>query len=404
MVPQSFIGIDKDGYLTICLQTKTRADYKGYAYQIDKLTQIMAVQTIRDPASPSGTNQWISIPGYFDGFEFWYKDISNEVMGAQPESFIICGQPSGLDGLTTPRITDGKWHHLLFSFNIIGAVTSDLPPVPIPPGGGAIISPTLTTACRAWMVLDNKDITDTALQHGYLVPNGITSPQLPGMGTNGVFPFGPNASFTRSTLGLGPNDIVPLNVWVRGFWGNPRDGLPRYESAAGVVTTTPYPVPLGDFNVMVYTSPIANAPHGSIDPKRPDNPDPAKDLDVPQYRCSGFSIPVAGHPIGIPASAHHLEHNTGVEMAELQIWVNQSVDVASIKQLFIDKNGKPVSPGKAEEALGKPDIKLHGSANWKQGKNTGSTGVDDDGNTISSGQFSRVAGIEVFKPEPELGK
>src|SRR4029077_5340493 len=162
------IGIDKDGYLTICLQTNTKANYKGYAYQIDKFKQIMAVQTIRDPASPSGTSNWINIPGYWDGFEFLYKDISNEIMGAQPESFIICGPRAGNEFPLPPRITDNKWHHLLFSFDISGSVTSELPAVPI---SNAVAPPTTATGCQAWMVMDNADITGSALQHGYLVPN-----------------------------------------------------------------------------------------------------------------------------------------------------------------------------------------------------------------------------------------
>ena len=44
-VPQSFIGVDKDGYLTICLQTNTKATYSGYAFQLDKITEIWATAT-----------------------------------------------------------------------------------------------------------------------------------------------------------------------------------------------------------------------------------------------------------------------------------------------------------------------------------------------------------------------
>lgn len=406
MVPQSFIGISEDGYLTICLQTKTKAEYKGYAYQIDRVTEIWATQTIFQGVPPTTV---IKIPGYWDGYQFWYEDISNKVMSAQPECFILGGARTGLDFPLPPRVNDKTWHHLLFSFDIDGKVTSVLPEVPI--DGGMVTPPNTKTECKAWVALDDKNYTGNALQHSPLIPNGISSPQLPGMGVNGVFPFGPNANYNRDNLGLGPNDIVPQNVWVRGFWGNPRDGLPRYTSAAGMAPGNPY-VPEGNFNFLVYTGVewvLAGRPAdglGSIDPAKPNNPDPPKDLDVPQYKCPGFSIPIKGNSIGIPVSAHHLKHNTGVEMGELQIWANQTLDTgdAAMRRLFIDKNGKPVNMKKAEEALGKPDVKLRGTSNWKIGKNTGTAGMDSAGKLIKAGQFKPTAKIEKFKPDPQIGK
>jgi len=149
-------------------------------------------------------------------------------------------------------------------------------------------------------------------------------------------------------------------------------------------------------------------------PPRPSNPDP-KDFDIPTYECAGFSIPVAGHPVGIPASAHHLQHNTGIEMAELQIWANQTLDTSrlDLRRLFVrevidDDTGQtrrlPVEPSVAAEMLGRPDVLLHGSSNWISGRNTGATGVDDEDNNVPTGQFQPVARIVQFKPEPELGK
>lgn len=424
MVPQSFIGISPAGYLTICLQTNTKANYKGYAYQLDRLEEIMAVQGtflpvgIGHPPQPGP-----GISGYWDGFQFHYKDISNEIMGAGPECFVLGGAQAGLEFPLPPRVNDKTWHHLLFSFDISGTVTSDLPAVPI---SGGVAPPSTSTTCKAWLALDDKNYTGPALQHAIPVPNGISAPQLDGMGMNGVFPFGPDASFSRLNLALGPNDIVPQNVWIRGFWGNPRDGLPRFDSAAGFAPGNPY-VAEGYFNYLVYSgvewvlarlTPSPGAPgFGSLNPPKPTNPDPAVDLDTPKYNCAGFSIPTQGHPIGIPVSTHHLKHNTGLEMAELQIWANRTLDTDNVamRRLFIDwpkdRNGnpdtskplQPVLPSKAEEVLGKPDILLNGTENWKEGRNTGAVGIDSRGKSIPSGQFTPVANIEKFLPDPEIG-
>jgi hypothetical protein len=107
---------------------------------------------------------------------------------------------------------------------------------------------------------------------------------------------------------------------------------------------------------------------------------------------------------------HHLKHNTGIEMAELQIWTNKTLDTGleSNRRLFVDNNGSPVNMSVAEKALGKPDIKLHGSSNWKNGYNDGSIGIDVDarGEPVKKpeGQFVPVSVINHFKPDPEIGK
>jgi hypothetical protein len=216
---------------------------------------------------------------------------------------------------------------------------------------------------------------------------------------------------SRDSLGLGPNDIVPQNVFIHPFFGgNAKDGLLQFVSNIGLSTGNP-DVPAGDFNVLAMTGrlwPLWG--HGSrpgpwlavATPPKPTVPDP-KNFDVPSYSGSNFVIPEG--TLGIPASAHHLEHNTGVEMAELQIWIDQSTEVdKKIRRLFIDDNGKPVPPKKAAEVLGKPDVLLHGANNWKQGRNTGTLGVDASGQTIPSGQFRPVARIEKYLPDPKLGK
>jgi hypothetical protein len=410
-VPQSFIGVDKNGYLTICLQTNTKATYKGYAFQIDKVTEIRATQSyFHSPITlPPTPGYWEKVPNYWDGYEFWYKDISNEVMGAQPEAFVIGGPPGAFDFVTIPPVSDGEWHHLLFSFDISGAVELKLPSTP--PGGGRP-PPVFTTKCKAWLALDDKNYIGGALQHRFPMHDGFQLPLLPGMGTD-VTGFGPVTSAVRSTMtNLGANDILPRNCWIISTRNSPKEGLRRFASTAGLweQESTQY-INKGDYNWFAWTAsiwPLEGIPgatdwRGELNPPRPSSPDP-KTFDVPTYQCAGFSIPAADNPLGIPASTYHVEHSTGIEMAELQIWANVTIDTsnADARRLFISEKIDPVTgerryvpadPSRAAEVLGDPDVLLHGSRNWINGKNTG-----------VGGQFNPVGQIDPFKPEPELGK
>jgi len=165
----------------------------------------------------------------------------------------------------------------------------------------------------------------------------------------------------------------------------------------------------------------------------------AATFSTPNYECSGYKIPLRGHPFAVPCSSSRVgvgkagevlhsmaDYNSGVEMAELQVWVGKTLDTSKEenRRLFLDyptktdENGnkvpdkskplQPVPPNVAAKALGKQDILLHGSNNWKRGYNSGTSGVetDADGNTRikPEGQFQRVAMIEKFKPDPKLNK
>jgi hypothetical protein len=110
-----------------------------------------------------------------------------------------------------------------------------------------------------------------------------------------------------------------------------------------------------------------------------------------------------------------------VETAEFQMFTDITLDTGDEKsrRAFVDEKGKPVpaekkqsqdadgkksgNSGSAEFLGKKPEILLHGSGNWINGNNTGTTGKDKDGNKIPSGQFTPTAKIEKYKPEPKLG-
>jgi hypothetical protein len=442
-VPPSFIGIDNDGHIVINLQTNTKATYKGMAFTIDKVEELWAAATYLQIAEPYTYTEigfpfpdgyWISIDGFWNGFQFTYKDISQDVMGCAPESFVIYAANVGiLDlALDAPTVKDGGWHHLLFSFDISGSVTTDQT---------STDKPIVQTTCKAWLAFDGKNITDQNLQNRPPVHDGFLLPQLRGTETTSILACGPTAAYSRIGGTLGPNDILPRNAWLHGWGGNPKDGgLTWFDAHAQIITDGDdytnatarlWGGVVGDFNWMdwtgliwpLYGHGVAPGPwQATFKPMHPTTPDPTTSLSAPSYKCSGFSIPCNGNPIGVPAGSAMLKNNTGVEVAELQIWANQSIDTgnADMVRLFIDylkkqdqdgntvpdtsKGLRPVPPKIAEKALGRPHILVHGSGNWKKGINSGSTGRNKDGTSNLAGQFQHVGGIEKFKPEPQLDK
>jgi hypothetical protein len=134
------------------------------------------------------------------------------------------------------------------------------------------------------------------------------------------------------------------------------------------------------------------------------------------YDYKPRSVPSSKEAFGIPASTKYVDHIYRVEMAEFQLFTGVTLDtgIVSNRRAFVDENGEPVLPKApegekppAEALLGKrPDILLHGSSDWEDGKNTGSLGVaiDDDGNAneIPEGQFVATGAIDPYKPDPSL--
>jgi len=166
-----------------------------------------------------------------------------------------------------------------------------------------------------------------------------------------------------------PNAILTVNAF---YQASSRTGIPTTSSDDG------------------WGNIITNVYSGSVAPNCEYTPGP---------------VPTADHPIGLPATSAHIENIRNAEMAELQIFTGISLDTGSKvnRRAFVDDAGKPVPPKKAEDLLGRrPVILLHGSGNWKVGKNTGSLGLTPAGNPIASGQFQRQGVINIYKPEPSL--
>lgn len=144
----------------------------------------------------------------------------------------------------------------------------------------------------------------------------------------------------------------------------------------------------------------------------PPNPFVTGGNQNPEYHWAASPISVNGGPVGLPASAEYVDTIYHCEMAEFQFFAGIVIDTDSQqRRAFVDADGKPVDPAETQRILNKrPDILLHGSSRWKIGYNTGSTGVkievDSGGNEtltdLPGGQFTPIAGIEKYKPEPAL--
>jgi hypothetical protein len=455
-VPPCFIGIDDNGNLFINLQTKTQPTYKGMGFECYDVQNMWFWAAAGKPP-PAGfhDHRFVYYGPFWNGYQFKHKDISQKIMGCAPESFVIRRTTFGP---VNPMVDDGGWHHVLFSFDLSGSVhvkQDNKEPL-------GEITTTVSSNCKAWLAFDDKNLTDSELQgqpkvHDGALANTGLAPLL-GTVTTDLFKEGPIGTFPRPTA-LGKNGILPRNAWLKGMRGLPRDGCqwfvantPRIMDNGfliNLIVGTPnvgafiniddiamkYGGIWGDFNWFFWTNREWMLLDGAAGPNLkakfdPMHPDPAYDpskFDPPTYDCSGYVLPLAGKPISIPAGSAKVglpksqekpfsDYNTGIEMAELQIWCNQTLDTskAELRRLFLrkkkDRDGNdtgpflPTPPSVAAKTLGKPDVLLHGSGNWKKGKNTGKTGIDSTtGKLKSGGQFHPTKKIEIFKPEPKLG-
>jgi hypothetical protein len=143
-------------------------------------------------------------------------------------------------------------------------------------------------------------------------------------------------------------------------------------------------------------------------------------VPFPSGSYSPEPIPASGAELGLPAASHYVDGIFRVEMAELQIFTGVTLDtgIESNRRVFVSADGTPVDPtgtqtepAPAVSLLGKrPEVLLHGSDDWQAGDNTGSLGaaieIASDGTEtlkkLPTGQFTPVAGIEEFTPDPSL--
>lgn len=138
-------------------------------------------------------------------------------------------------------------------------------------------------------------------------------------------------------------------------------------------------------------------------------PDDFFDFGNPTVELKSPTIPV--NPICIPSDiavrrgssgsgdSKIITPNLHIELAELQIFAGISLDTSLVsnRRLFIDKDGKPeLDYSLSEQALGKkPEIRIHGSSNWRRGRNTGTLAELDV-------HFEKTGKIKGYNPRPSL--
>jgi hypothetical protein len=135
------------------------------------------------------------------------------------------------------------------------------------------------------------------------------------------------------------------------------------------------------------------------------NPITTGEIFDPLYDWTASPLPIEKGHVGLPAGAANVDTIYHCELAEFQFFGGLAVDTADsiVRRQFVDNKGKPVNPQQAEQHFGRrPHVLLHGSSNWKKGFNAGSTGVSGTGDVIPGGQFTPVAGIKSFKPDPSI--
>lgn len=111
------------------------------------------------------------------------------------------------------------------------------------------------------------------------------------------------------------------------------------------------------------------------------------------YTLVPGELPTDTAPLGVPVSSGLVDYNVKVDMAELQIFTGVTLDtsVEANRRAFITSTGDPADMSLAQALLGQaPDIKLHGSNNWKTGLNTGSLGTN----------FAVTGTITAYTPNP----
>jgi len=291
-----------------------------------------------------------------------YEDVSNTDLA--PEFFELGGQESSRSTDTWAlAITPDHWHHVLFSIDLSNEINTHgrtwreandgAPPDP---------ASNTTSATQAWIALDGVNIDKDGMSEFW--PNGLTT-ESPGYSD--------------------PNALLSAYA----YWTT--QTVARFHSQSVLSGNNSY--------VIENNTGIVK----------------------PTFSYTSAGLPSAMAAMGFPATPDQVDNIYNIELAEFQMFTGIALDTSDPTKLrlFIDANGKPVPPNQKTnpdtgqtsgsiEGLGQqPDIMLHGSSNWKQGTNTGRTGVmidPDTGKTVANpkGQFTPTALITPYKPDPSL--
>ncbi len=240
--------------------------------------------------------------------------------------------------LDNHEVKPDHWHVLVFSLDISGRVSAvgyQLPnalanthPEDFPDHGS------ISSTCKAWIAFDDVNYKGADIRDK-LVFNDYANERLT---------FAPNAIYT-------PNAIQ------------------------AALTRTP-----GNGSLEIAGNGIYNI--------RTDS-----GYSLPRYTYDPGAIRTTAFPLGVPVIEGFVARGADIELGEFQLWLDQTLDTSKVasRRLFVDSSGKPAKPAVATKVLGEPDIRLHGSKNWIEGKNTG-----------TGGSFDPTGLIIKYKPDPSL--
>lgn len=404
------LGEDEDPVTTVPrlifrIQTREQGETSGATNaQLHQQSIVSTDVNTWEIDTPTGVGDCEWPPGHVEG-EFpndyyWLDPISasTNTITLEPKLLInnevFLNRPDMYDRATSTAggaVTADEWHHVLLSFDLTqpcvtaGRMESD----PAPDAHG-----TVESAPKLYVALDFMHLEGEKLSYFW-----------PETG-------GPNAFLTKTAKLIYDSNVYPVQS-------------PVYNGGGDVKTTTAINEAAGSFS----------------------------------YAPS----PVDMSLIGIPSTNVYVDQIRKVELAELQVFTNVVVDTYYEKrrQAFIDyppgvepkylkdAEGKPIlDPSTAEptrDAKGrpvidsetgrpvpdmatakphkdprgmapaplsraasllkkKPEVLLHMSKNWKIGKNTGSMGIDSQGNVLPAGQFGPTGQIKTWKPDPKVGE
>lgn len=309
--PPSMIYLDTTDtslILNIRLQLSQNGDVAGGGFT----TTIDATNTMNVVSSlfgiPEFTDDYLGTGGYAPPpfhVDQVGTDISSDLGGK--DSFNIGGSMAGVDGSRSCEVTPDAWHHVLFSVDLSGEMSSSgtlstmtLIPGDHPYNWAVDTEASITTGCKVWLAIDDENVFG----------QDLVTAILPEMG------LGPNDLVSQSTAGTwhagNDNDYITHNIF--GHLEESKSGFGVWEQS------------YKGYGVL------------------------------PTYSLSDIEIKADGFPLGIPSTQdwgmdEHPPSILKVSMAELQIFTGVTLDttVEANRRLFItakDKNGKqhPLNP------------------------------------------------------------
>jgi hypothetical protein len=454
IVPPSCIGAH-NGNLRVILQTSSKAKYTGCAWAQDSSqtihisSPISCQDILHNPHPCSEPEGYVDFsdkygtvkPNQFTGYNFKYNDVSGLECTQHPEAFIMDG----------PRIADGGWHHVVISFDLTGKAAAG--------GQDAFIEYEEYTDAKGEVQErakprkeESQDVKDAKCEIKAESTGPDGDPPLPGTwgqysGADGEYALAP-ARYIINDPGY------PSNVSYAGkaAYGAPFEEVGKYGPATGgtiksscrgwmvvdgqsynkgslnhkqayndckdrthfddnaMAPPNAFLIPGAEIRTDMTTNKTGwerdyrtllggfNGPAAKID----STDEPRRyDYVRPSYELTSASIPIGSKPFAIPGGPKSLwgkhNRNYSVTMAELHIWTGKWLDLdkSDRMELLLKDGRKPGSIGKMDKHLGKPNVRLHWSTHWINGKNTGSSGVSETG---------PGAGTDPVKKEDEKGK